>query len=165
MIIEAHEFLVGVNGYSYLGPILGVLVGAFIGSFFTRYHNDRNSYAAACAKFRAAFAPLLAIIYLARHHGSHNKPSVRADVQKALLSHGAAVEEFRPFVSKGKAKAFQEAWEDYRKNAALDELEAAGVEWDEWKKSLSGNELQKEELLEGKINKLLSFANFKNSIV
>ncbi|MFC4158301.1 hypothetical protein [Chitinimonas lacunae] len=162
MIIEAHEFLVGVNGYFYLGPILGVLVGAFIGSFFTRYHNDRNSYAAACAKFRAAFAPLLAIIYLARHHGSHNKPSVRADVQKALLSHGAAVEEFRPFVSKGKAKAFQEAWEDYRKNAALDEFEAAGTESAE---SSSGNELQAEELLEAKINKLLSFANFKNSIV
>lgn len=130
--------------------LAGVGLGGVVGFMSARRISDLKSKSDACAKFRAAFAPSLALIYIARHHGSHNKPSVDSEIKKSLLIHGAAVEEFRPFVLRKMKDEYQSAWEKYRKLAVQCPFETAGEEW-EW--------CAKEgELLESNIYALLKFA-------
>ena len=67
------------------------------------------------ASFRAAFAPALSFIYLAKKHGStHEVPDVDKFLKDSLLGQAAATEQFRPFVAETDRTAYQEAWEKYR---------------------------------------------------
>ena len=118
--------------------LLGALVGAFITYRFAlklveaQFRNscalaDRQELRIVSAKFRVAFAPAIAQIYLARHHGTHDTPIVGNILKDALVSHASAVEEFRPFVSNG--VAYQEAWEQYRKTVRQDNNDIDTAEW------------------------------------
>jgi len=128
----------------------GVTLGGVVGFFSARNISDRNVYATACAKLHSAFAPALAIIYIARHHGTHDRPPVDATIKNFLLNHAAAVEEFRPFVSEHDRPAYQTAWEKYRQIAAQCEFSTAGEEW--------GLKLKEGELLETNIRAVLRFS-------
>lgn len=118
--------------------VVGALIGAFITYRFSlklaekQFINscalaDRQELRIASAKFFAAFAPAVAQIYLARHHGTHDIPIVGNILKDALVSHASAIEEFRPFVSDG--AAYQEAWEHYRKAVRQDNNDINTAEW------------------------------------
>lgn len=139
--------------------ILGALMGAWITYRFAlgltekQFNNsrtlaDREAVRSSVAKFRAAFAPALAEIYLARHHGPHDTPVVGDILKKSLLAHAYAIEEFRPFASDG--AAYQEAWEEYRKTVRQDNWAIDSAEWETDEETWS--------VPEGKINAILQFA-------
>jgi hypothetical protein len=102
-----------------IGGILGYLLKTQIDHrlAITRIHETIRvtEIAKAIASFRAAFAPSLAFIYLAKNHGStHEAPDVDGFLRNTLPELAAAVELFRPFVPKRNSTAYQEAWERYR---------------------------------------------------
>lgn len=141
--------------------ILGALVGAFITYRFalalvTRQHElskelaDREARRAAVARFRAAFAPTQAFVYISQKHGTHDKPDLDAHLKEALLSQGSAVEEFRPYVPSDALPGYQQAWEDYRAAAVADIWKRVGEEW--------GSDLDEDQLVEKRVTKLLSYA-------
>lgn len=130
--------------------IVGALIGAVIAYWLSTQLERRKEHRTACAKLRSAFAPALAIIYIARHHGTHDKPPVDATIKNTLLLHAAAVEEFRPFVPASNRGAYQEAWEKYRQTAAQCPFSTAGEEW--------GLNMKEGELLERNIHAILQFA-------
>ncbi len=97
-----------------LATISGTIIGA-IGTFFSAKaiatHADKLN---ACASLRAAFAPALAFLDLARKHGStHEVPDVDSFLKNSLLEQAAAIERFRIFVPSNEKKAYQEAWNKY----------------------------------------------------
>ena len=108
---------------------------------------------AAIANFRAAFSPTLSFLYIASQHGSHDKPDIDIHIKDALLAHGAAVEIFRPFVSKHDRGKYQKAWEEYRKEVAKDQYSVAVEPRIE--------KITVEEFLERKIHKILQYAEIK----
>lgn len=139
--------------------ILGALMGAWITYRFasgltekqfnnTRVLADREAARVSAAKFRAAFAPALAEIYLARHHSPHGTPVVGDILKKSLLAYASAIDEFRPFASDG--AAYQEAWEEYRKAVWQDNSVIDSAEWETDAETWS--------IIEGKINVILQFA-------
>lgn len=130
------------------GPL--AVVAALIGVGGALYIRRLNALHAAADRFRCAFAPALAIIAKARSDSPHNPPDVDAFIKNALLGHGSAVEEFRPFVRPSDRVAYQEAWESYRQTASQCQFSTAGEEW--------GANLQPGELLEQKIHAILQFA-------
>ena len=143
--------------------LLGALVGALITYWFAvklieRQHaNDLRLYTIetrriAAATFRAAFAPTLAFIYIARHHGTYDRPDIDAHMKMALLLHGTAIEMFRPFVASKDQAGYQDAWEKYRKLAAMGHEDRTSEEWGE---NIDGHEV----LFEEAINSLLGFAD------
>jgi hypothetical protein len=105
------------------------------------------------SKLRAAFAPTISFIYIVKNHGTHDKPDIDAHIKSTLLGHGAAIEEFRPFISGGKMSDYQKAWEEYRKSAAIDQYALAA--------EARINGISSEEYLETKIQKILQYAEFK----
>lgn len=113
------EEIIKSIGYTALGGILGYFSCLFIEH---RLEIDRikksiqiTEFCKAAANFRAAFAPALSFIYLAKKHGStHEVPNVDKFLRDSILTQAAAIEEFRIFVSKGNRTAYQEAWEKYR---------------------------------------------------
>lgn len=113
----------------------------------------RQEFNIAAAKLRAAFAPTLAMIYLARQHGDLDRPDVDTHIKAALLAHGAAIEMFRPFVSAGNSTEYQKAWEDYRKAVAMDQYALAA--------EAKIKDIQSTELLEQKIHNILQLAKCK----
>ena len=129
--------------------LAGVALGAAVGFFSARHISDRNARATACAKLRAAFAPALAIIYIAGRHGTHDRPPVDATIKDSLFSHASAIEEFRPFVPVSERITYQEAWEGYRQIAAQCQYATAADE--------RCDNLQSGELFEQKIHVILSF--------
>lgn len=115
---EIVEFIAFIFGTS-IGGILGYLLKTQIDHrlaisriFETARVTEVNK---AVALFKAAFAPSLAFIYLAKKHGStHEVPDVDAFLKDTLLELAAAIEMFRPFVPENRGAAYQEAWEKYR---------------------------------------------------
>lgn len=120
--------------------IIGILLGAWGGAAISRNASIRATESAnrnaieimrrqelsiATAKLRSAFAPAIAFIYIAKRHGSNDRPDVDAYIKNAILAHGSAVEEFRPFVPSAKSSAYQEAWEKYREVATKDQYDFA----------------------------------------
>lgn len=157
MTLSAYELVLIAGGFTVLGALISALVAHRLALKLTDVQADnalaldKNRFEReAVAKLRAAFAPALAIIYLARHHGTHDVPNVDAFVKKELLNHASAIEEFRPFVSLCKRAAYQEAWEEYRKIARQDQFATGGEEW--------GVNAEPGEFLEKKINAILTFA-------
>lgn len=142
--------------------LLGALVGALVTYWFAvklvqRQHANDLSLSRiearriACAGLRAAFAPTLAFIYIARHHGTHDRPDIDAHMKTALLLHGSAVEVFRPFVAGKDQAGYQDTWEKYRKLAAMGHEDRISEEWGE---NIDGHEI----LFEKSIHLLLAFA-------
>jgi len=102
--------------------IVGVLVGAII-TFKLAIQLERlRNKKAACRKIKEAFAPTLAFIYIAEKNGPHNRPDISAHLKDAIFIHGTAVEQFRPFVPKGRMTEYQKAWEEYHKAATMNEI-------------------------------------------
>jgi len=146
-----------------LAAALGALIGAFVTYRFA-LHLVRKQHEltlrqaaaterrAACASVRASLAPTLAFIYIARHHGTHDRPDSDTHIKEALLSHGAAVEVFRSFVTATGSDGYQQAWEQYRKAAAMGQNDRVS---EEWAVNIDGYEV----LLERHINQLLAFAD------
>lgn len=141
--------------------LLGALVGAFITYRFAlhlveRQHNlskqlaDREARRLAAARFRGAFAPTQAFIYIAQKHGAYARPDVDAHVKSSLLNQGAAVEEFRPFVKVADSVGYQQAWEEYRAAAASDIWARTAGEW--------GLELKQDQLLENLVEAIVRYA-------
>ena len=143
--------------------LLGALVGALVTYWFAvklvqlQHVNDLSlskieNRRISAAQFRAAFSPTLAFIYIARHHRTYDRPDIDAHMKTALLLHGAAIEEFRPFIASKNTGAYQEAWENYRRLAAMGKEERIG---EEWGVGIDGHEV----LFEKSINNILSFAD------
>ena len=146
MKITAYDLALIAGGFT----IIGALIGALAAYWLTTYLEKNKEHRAACATLRAAFAPTLALIYIARNHGTHNRPDIDTHIKSALLDHGAAIEDFRPFIAGSDSTAYQKAWEDYRKISAMDSYSIAAEA-----KILN---LQLDELLEHKILDILRFA-------
>lgn len=136
----------GFNIGNVLVSLASVGFGGIVGFLSARHISTQNIRAAACAKLRAAFAPALANIYVARHQ----EGTVDKKIKDALLDHAAAVEEFRPFVRARDSTAYQKAWEQYRQSAAQCQYSRVG--------EASDLGLEEDELLEKQIHAVLHFA-------
>ncbi len=142
-----------------ISAILGALVGAWITYRFSLGLIVKQNSLNAAAKLRAAFAPTLAMIYLARHHGTHDRPDDDKFIKDNLLLHASAVEEFRPFVPKSQGGEYQKAWEEYRK-AARDDIYMRTAE--EWAVSEEeSREVPHGEFIERKVHSILEYAELK----
>ena len=135
----------------------------FIGALFSywpaRWLMDKQNFAIAASKLRSAFAPTLAMIYLARHHGNHDRPDDDKFIKDNLLLHASAVEEFRPFVPTGKMGEYQQAREEYRQAAREDIYMRAA---DEWATAAEENrDIAYGEIIEQKIHNILKHAELK----
>ena len=115
---ELIKIIIGVSG-TVIGGFLGYFLRLFIEHRLAITRIKENiritEFNKAAAKFRSAFAPALAFIYLAKKHGSTKEiPDVNKFLREALLCHASAIEDFRIFVPKSKGTIYQEIWEKYR---------------------------------------------------
>lgn len=111
------------GGFTVLGALIGVLTTFWLAVVQERRRERRSAIAA----FRAALAPALAQLYLARHHGTHDRPVLGDILREALMAHATAVELFRPLVAD--EKQFQADWEQYRQFVRQDNWTIDGAEW------------------------------------
>lgn len=142
-----------------ISAILGALVGAWITYRFSLGLIVKQNSLNAAAKLRASFAPTLAMIYLARHHGTHDRPDDDAFIKNNLILHAAAVEEFAPFVPKGKRDEYQKAWEEYRQAARKDIYTRAADE--RIVKEEESRDVAYGEIIEKSIHDILEYAGLK----
>lgn len=142
--ITAYDIALIGGGFTVVGALIGAVVAYWLTAKLEVFKERR----AACASLRAAFAPAIAQIYLARHHGTHDTPIVGKILKDLLVSHAAAVEEFRPFVSDG--TAYQDAWEEYRKAVRQDNYDIDTAEW--------GTDAHLWSTVEAKIHAVIAFA-------
>lgn len=142
--VTAYDIAIIGGGFTVVGALIGAVVAYWLTSKLEVFKERR----AACANFRSAFAPAIAQIYLARHHGTHDTPVVGNILKASLVSHASAVEEFRPFVSD--SIAYQEAWEQYRKAVRQDNNDIDTAEW--------GTDDPLWSTVEAKIHAILEFA-------
>ena len=142
--VTAYDIAVIGGGFTVVGALIGAVVAYWLTAKLEIFKERR----VACTSFRAAFAPAIAQIYLARHHGTHDTPIVGNILKDSLVSHASAVEEFRLFVSDG--TAYQDTWEDYRKTVRQDNHDIDTAEW--------GTDTALWSTVEAKINAILAFA-------
>lgn len=155
MQLTAYEIALIAGGFGIVGALLGALLSyrfaiklANINAANAARQAETNAFRDARAMFRAAFAPAIAQIYLARHHGTHDTPIVGNILKDSLVAHASAIEEFRPFVCD--SAAYQEAWEQYRKTVRQDNHDIDTAEW--------GADAPVWSTVEAKINAILAFA-------
>jgi hypothetical protein len=145
------------------GAVIGATIAGPVNYFFSKIlikQSSRNmlesvrliEFNKSVAAFRAAFAPALSFIYLAKKHGStHDAPDVDKFLKDYLLSQAAAIEQFRPFVAESDRTAYQEAWEKYR--------------YEVWNYEFVSNALNPEvdefKVYEDMIHEILKFAKHK----
>ena len=146
--VTAYDIALIGGGFTVLGALVGGLVAYWLTAQLETWKLDNVARAA----FRAAFAPTLAFIYIARHHGTHDRPDINAHIKDALLSHGAAVEVFRRFVGAKRQAAYQDTWENYREFAAMRHADRVA---EEWGASIDGYEV----FLEARLHALLAYAD------
>lgn len=142
-----------------VSAILGALVGAWITYRFSLGLVSKQNSINASAKFRATFAPTLAMIYLARHHGTHDRPDDDKFIKDNLLLHASALEEFRPFVPAGKRAEYQQAWEEYRQAAREDIYMRTAEEWAVTEEE--DRDVAHGEIIEKRIHKIIKYAEVK----
>lgn len=101
--------------FSVLTSLGGVAAGGLIGFLSARKVSDRSARATAGAKYRAAFAPALAMVAAAsiKRATDVGEFNLSTYLKERFVEHGAAVEEFRPFVAKERKPSYQRAWEQY----------------------------------------------------
>lgn len=107
--------------------VLGGLIAGLVGYWLAIELEKLKEHRLAAAKFRSAFAPAIGQIYLARHHGTHDRPDVGAMLKKELGAHAAAIELFRPFARNN--EQYQSDWEQYRKIVQHDNATIDTAEW------------------------------------
>lgn len=108
--VTAYDIALIGGGFTIVGAFIGAIAAYWLSTHLERFKEHRE----ARTKFRAAFAPALAQLGIARRHGpTHNAPDIDGILGASLLNHAAALEEFRVFVACGKRSAYQEAWENY----------------------------------------------------
>jgi len=90
--------------------IAGVLLGAWIAHRSSVHLLKIHARREAGSKLRAAFAPEIAKVRLARVDESID---VEATLKSAFGKHAAAIEEYRPFVKTKDVGAYQKAWQEY----------------------------------------------------
>ena len=95
--------------------LVGVAVGGVVGFFSARLVSDRNARSAAAAKFRAAFAPAIAIFAAAemQHRSQADRVNISQVLKESFVAHAAAIEEFRSYVPQARRAAFEAAWASY----------------------------------------------------
>lgn len=142
--VTAYDIAIIGGGFT----VVGALIGAVVAYWLTAKLEAFKERSVACANLRSAFAPAIAQIYLARHHGTHDTPVVGNILKDSLVSHASAVEEFRPFASDG--ISYQEAWEEYRKIVRQDNNDIDTAEW--------GTDAPIWSAVEAKIHAILEFA-------
>jgi hypothetical protein len=83
MELSAYELSLIAGGFGIAGTLLGSLVTYRLSIKLTNIQathaielSERNAREIACAKLRSAFATALGMIYVTRHHGTHNPPDV-----------------------------------------------------------------------------------------
>lgn len=152
MIISPYELAIIAGGFTVIAALISVLAAHRLKIHLEFIKRQQ----AMKAKLRSAFAPALAMIYLSRHHGTHNRPDDHEFIKKALLDHAAAVEEFRIFVPKDQRNAYQNAWEAYGKDARQDIFARTEDEW--VREADEGREVPYGEIIEERINAILAFA-------
>jgi hypothetical protein len=153
VVLSPYELALIAGGFTVVGALITIF-----GAHHLAIHLEsikRKQFGV--AKLRSAFAPALAMIYLARHHGTHNTPDDDEFIKKALLDHATAIEEFRIFVPESKQTAYQEAWEAYRKDALQDIFDRTGDEWSQ--AAHEDREVPHGKIIEERINAILAFAN------
>jgi hypothetical protein len=142
--VTAYDIAIMGGGFTVVGALIGAVVAYWLTAKLEVFKERR----AACVNFRAAFAPAIAQIYLARHHGTHDTPVVGNILKDSLVFHASAVEGFRPFVSD--SAAYQEAWENYRKTVRQDNNDIDTAEW--------GTDAPLWATVEAKIHAVMEFA-------
>lgn len=157
MELTAYDLALVAGGIGIAGTLIGVLGTYWLAiklaeaqAAHAEHQAEINALRDAKAKLRAAFAPALANIYLARHHGTHDTPVVSDILRESLLIHASAVEEFRPFVPASECTAYQEAWEEYRKMVRKGDTAIDTAEW--------GTEAERWSVIEKKIHVIFAFA-------
>lgn len=113
-----HEVIIGVSG-TFLGGILGYLIRVVVEHRLAIDRIKENiritEFNKGAGALRAAFAPSLSNLYLAKTHGStHEVPNVDKLLKESIIAQSSAIEIFRPFVAKNHRSEYQEAWEKYR---------------------------------------------------
>jgi hypothetical protein len=100
---------------SALISLAGVALGGIVGYLSARKVSDRNALAAARARFRAAFAPALAMVTAVsiKRTSDVTEFNLSGYLKDNFVQHAAAIEEFRPFVQVERRASFQRAWEQY----------------------------------------------------
>ena len=99
--------------------IAGAIIGALITYVCARpiaFHHHRLT---ACAKFRAAFAPVQVAVRNARRG---NRNGVGKFIEDSIRDLAAAVEEFRVFVPASNADAYERAWKECEKAVELNDF-------------------------------------------
>jgi len=109
------------------GVILGAILAGPIAYYYSRklvLQTHRNAietiqiseHNKSVASFRAAFAPALAFLYLAKKQKTPSEGITEIDkfLRDSISGHATAIEEFRFFVPKSERTAYQQAWEKYR---------------------------------------------------
>jgi hypothetical protein len=93
MQLTAYEIALIAGGFGIVGALLGVLLSYRFAIKLTNINAanaakqaETNAIRDARVKFRAAFAPVLAEIYLARNHGTHDTPVIGDILKKSLLT-------------------------------------------------------------------------------
>jgi len=110
--VTAYDIALIGGGFTIVGALIGAIAAYWLSTHLERFKEHRE----ARTKFRAAFAPALALLGIARRHGStHNAPDIDGILGASLLNHAAALEEFRVFATSSKRSGYQEAWENYCK--------------------------------------------------
>jgi len=114
MQLTAYELALIAGGFALCGVFVGVLLTYRLALKLA----DHNALRAGGANLRAAFAPTLAHLNIARSHSStHEAPNIDQYLVDVLPHHAAAVEEYRFFVAFRERAAYQQAWEEYRQAA------------------------------------------------
>lgn len=152
MEIDAYTLAFIGGGFTVIGAVIGALSAYWLATHLEKL----KGHWAACAQLRAAFAPALAMIYLARQHGTNDRPDDVKFIKSELLRQAAAVEEFRVFIPESKREEYQSAWENYRKDACQNVYDRTGDEWA--RQDEEGREVASGEIIEEKIYVLLRFA-------
>lgn len=159
---ELIKIIIGISG-TVIGGFLGYFIRLFIEHRLAIDRIKENikitGFNHAAAKLRAAFAPALAMIYLARHHGTHDRPDDDRFIKDNLLLHAAAVEEFRPFVPRNIRDEYQQAWEEYRQ-AARDDIYMRAAE-ERIVKEEENRDVAYGEIIEKRIHEVLEYAEIK----
>ncbi len=151
MEIDAYTIAIIGGGFTIIGALIGTLSAYWLSTHLEKFKERRT----ACTKLRTAFAPALAMIYLARHHGTHDRPDDVVFIRSELLRQAAAVEEFRVFATESDRGEYQATWENYRKHASQDVYDRTGDEWA--RQAEEGREVPSGKIIEEKIHALLRF--------
>lgn len=152
MELSPYDLAFVAGGFTIVGALVAVVEAHRLAIHLEAFKCQKS----ASAKLRAAFAPVLAMIYLARNCEINYRSDDHGFIQQALPSHAAEIEEFRIFIPEKQKAAYQSAWDEYRKQAALDGYDRIAGEWANFAEE--GDDMLYGKIIEGNIIAILAFA-------